>query len=412
MKKDWLKDIHDRMADYEVDEPQGLWDDICSAEAKAGIGYKGAKKRTLMPWIRGISATAACLLVMWHLFSEYSHDQQQAISRVEAEDMQRKAPHKENIVPVKAEESRTYAHAVKNHGHRNDDSAQYDDNTYNEPTVTSESSVSLPEPPKETVAEERRSARNTQPEDRQKDNKQQTIRQTDNEVKASHSLKIGVSTSGGTGSANRHLFQGGYMTAGVALSESVWADSPMLGIMDMNRGVETERKVAHHSPVRTGVSVSYQINDRWSIGSGLSYAYVSSNIREGSVSNYVSEDQSLNYIGIPIAVTYKALSWRNIDVYLSPDVLAEQCVYGKTDKKYIINDKVQEDKKDEIRSHPLQMSLGATVGAQYNINSLLSVYAEPGCRYYFDDRSSLETIFKENTFDFNLNLGVRFTIGK
>ena len=34
MKKDWLKDIHDRMADFETDAPQGLWDDICSAEAR------------------------------------------------------------------------------------------------------------------------------------------------------------------------------------------------------------------------------------------------------------------------------------------------------------------------------------------------------------------------------------------
>ena len=31
MKEDWLKDIHDKMTDYEADEPRGLWDDICRA---------------------------------------------------------------------------------------------------------------------------------------------------------------------------------------------------------------------------------------------------------------------------------------------------------------------------------------------------------------------------------------------
>ena len=28
MKDKWLKDIHDRMADYEINEPDGLWEDI------------------------------------------------------------------------------------------------------------------------------------------------------------------------------------------------------------------------------------------------------------------------------------------------------------------------------------------------------------------------------------------------
>ena len=28
MKDQWLKDIRDRMADFETEEPAGLWDDI------------------------------------------------------------------------------------------------------------------------------------------------------------------------------------------------------------------------------------------------------------------------------------------------------------------------------------------------------------------------------------------------
>ena len=42
----------------------------------------------------------------------------------------------------------------------------------------------------------------------------------------------------------------------------------------------------------------------------------------------------------------------------------------------------------------------------------VGVYVEPGVSYYFDDRSPLSTIYKEKPLNFNLNLGVRYTIGK
>ena len=42
----------------------------------------------------------------------------------------------------------------------------------------------------------------------------------------------------------------------------------------------------------------------------------------------------------------------------------------------------------------------------------VGVYVEPGVSYYFDDRSTLSTIYKEKPLNFNLNLGVRYTIGK
>ena len=29
MKKNWQNDIHDRMSDYEIQEPNGLWEDVC-----------------------------------------------------------------------------------------------------------------------------------------------------------------------------------------------------------------------------------------------------------------------------------------------------------------------------------------------------------------------------------------------
>lgn len=197
------------------------------------------------------------------------------------------------------------------------------------------------------------------------------------------------------------------------LSESEWVDRPMLGIMALNRGAETERTVRHSTPVRAALSLSYRLNDRWSIESGLSYAFLSSEISEGSVANYVKEEQRLHYVGVPLGVTYRLFTWRRLDLYLSSNILAEQCVSGQSRKKYVVGDRMQGSQEvSAIQSRPLQLSVGAKAGVQYNFSSMLSLYFEPGCNYYLDDRSSLETAFRDNPLDFTMNLGLRFTVGR
>ena len=68
MKKDWLEDIHDRMADFETVEPQGLWDDICAAEATAKeTPVIVPQKKDYKIWIGSSAAVAACLLLYWFI---------------------------------------------------------------------------------------------------------------------------------------------------------------------------------------------------------------------------------------------------------------------------------------------------------------------------------------------------------
>lgn len=60
----------------------------------------------------------------------------------------------------------------------------------------------------------------------------------------------------------------------------------------------------------------------------------------------------------------------------------------------------------------MQWSVNAAAGIQLNIVNSLSLYAEPGISYYFNDGSAIQTIYKEKPLNFNLNFGIRFTFGK
>ena len=76
--------------------------------------------------------------------------------------------------------------------------------------------------------------------------------------------------------------------------------------------------------------------------------------------------------------------------------MVEKCVYGKLGSE-----------KETVK--PLQFSVSGAVGAQLNATKRVGVYVEPGVAYYFDDGSDIQTIRKENPFNFNIQAGIRLT---
>lgn len=208
------------------------------------------------------------------------------------------------------------------------------------------------------------------------------------------------------------MYHGDYVGACTAIDDAEWKDSPLLGIMYLNRGAETERKVSHHAPLRTGLSIACKLNNRWSVESGLSYAFVASDIREGSTSNYVEDNQKLHYVGVPVGVSYRAASWRGFEVYLSSDVLSELRLWQDEKKLYHGRQGTTGGSIHYHLASSTDVFRSQSGGAVQPKLYAVSIYAEPGCRYYFDDCSSIDHVFKERKLDFNMNMGVRFTIGK
>ena len=58
----------------------------------------------------------------------------------------------------------------------------------------------------------------------------------------------------------------------------------------------------------------------------------------------------------------------------------------------------------------LQFSADAAAGIQYHFLPKLSLYAEPGLKYYFDNGSTIENIYKEKPLQFSLQMGVRYDL--
>lgn len=122
-------------------------------------------------------------------------------------------------------------------------------------------------------------------------------------------------------------------------------------------------------------------------------------------------------MGIPLKVNRNIWSNKRFEVYASAGGAVENVCLESGALSAVFLHQMQEKmnsfrEEENVKVKPLQWSLSATAGAQFKITEKLGIYAEPGVVYYFDDGSNVNTIRKEHPFNFNIQLGVRFTLPK
>lgn len=154
----------------------------------------------------------------------------------------------------------------------------------------------------------------------------------------------------------------------------------------------------HYHPMSFGLSVGYNLTQRLTMTTGMVYTYASSDFNSSAAGDDIVETQRLHYIGIPLNVKYKVWGNSAVQTYATAGGQADINVSAKIQTGDIT--------KDTDKDH-IQFSVGGAVGVQYNVIPHLGLYAEPGVRYYIDNKSDTETIFKEKKLNFNLQLGIR-----
>ena len=177
-----------------------------------------------------------------------------------------------------------------------------------------------------------------------------------------------------------------------------------------NTNKVVEHKMHHKFPVRAGLSVRYNFNNRFGVSTGLQYSDLASDFSWGSAKSYYAGNQKLHYLGIPVNLTYDIWSNDRFSIYASGGMSIEKCIDGSVTTDYILNGDFQTRKTEDATEKRLQWSATAAVGVQFRLVSRLSLYAEPGACYYIDNHSSTDNIYKERPFNFNFNLGLRFSL--
>lgn len=386
MKGDWLHKVHDRMADFEIQEPDGLWEAIDTRQPRiAPVPHN--------PWLKRSLYAAAAIVLLFSVgiyFARVPED-------LSAPELPQETHH---IAPVETPANLT-AHniipaAIKHAVPSTNVEISAETLTGTPDSVSADESAAQPSDalsePTDTLPHRLISSPVGN----------DYIAAVSHIATPSNSLSVSVFSSGGTGLASK----------GALLYDSY--DSPVFSNGDQFPPAEQEvdivSDIRHRLPIRAGITFAYNFSSRLAIESGISYAMLASDVEGRTGKRPYGGVQRLQYIGIPLNLKLRAFTWKRIDIYASAGALAEKCVSAKVSKDYMLPNQQKQHETASLSQKPVQWSVNAALGVQYRFVTPLSIFVEPGISYYFDDHSTLETIYTDHPLNFNLTLGLRLTL--
>lgn len=450
MKRNWKEDIHDRLGNLETDAPDGLWEAIHQrmAQTEPAQAEKRQTPFVLQPALRRTACAAAACLALVAGYQYFADGGKETASGVKvaqggvADIPTSRYVAKNAVAPAATVYAQTQnSPAVLQPNGRveqtadaiaqptqNSESAQISTpqhltpstSQHHTPSTSQHHNPSTPQHPNTSTPQHPNpsTSQHHNPSTPQPHNPSTSLlayTPADNSrgrhEGAAARWTLSTSATTGMGASSVTNSTATYVEA-VGPDDVIWADNPQLGIGIFNQGKSVKTEYKHRLPVRVGLNVAYRLTDRLSVESGVSYTRLSSDMKDGTKNNYSSSSQKLDYIGVPLNLKYRAFGYRRLSVYASAGLLTEKCVSGKTTHEYVISGEKKKHEAEDVAAKPWQLSVNAALGAQFDVLRNVGVYVEPGVSYYFDDRSPLSTIYKEKPLNFNLNLGVRYTIGK
>lgn len=429
MNEKWIKDIRSRMENYSEPLPADLWEKI-----DADI----SRPKVIPMWRKWTSVAAAAAVVLavstvslFYWTSEPSlKESNLSIVEAPAIDNTEQKDTPKDVIP---EDVKSVVPEKKNDKLLSAVSAKvYDEDESNVDTIEEKQSVAVSdnspvvvtndekqeEPTSDMKEEDSSSAKekriNMMKADREtvRRNASYLAMADDGNGKRRSKMQIGV-TTGNIPYSSSSSFSGmsrlEMSTKTLSSVNNVVSDATAsyTQVMYNNVNKETSTDIKHHMPVTVGASVKWGFSENWALETGLNYTYLYSELRSGA-SSYYEQEHKLHYVGIPLKVQRSVWSNSIFSFYVSAGGMMEKCVSGSS----VEGNDGKSHLREDLNVKPLQFSVLASVGLQANFNKLLSLYLEPGMIYYFDDNTDVLTIRKDKPFNFNLQLGLRFNLGK
>ena len=382
MKEDWTEQLRRKLEGHEMPPPDGLWESI-SKQMDKTIGLKPLSRLTgtAQRWW----AVAAIVLALVGFFTYYnSNDNEQplqanAVPQQQVSEQPANQPSNEQSLPEQPSAHHQTIAIIHHHKQ--------------EATLVEEQQPSeVDQQPTEAELHEDQSTEQEQKSDPRTPavpvipvtpEPPDTYKTPSPQKKWS----LGINASGGLLAANtsQRMDRVYYKSAAFHSSEGYYNYAEIAS----SSYSLTEYESKHHLPLRFGLSLQYQLNDRLSLLSGISYTYLYS---EFSIPLYQSAnfDQKLHYLGLPIGLSWHLLTATRFRLYLTGGMMLEKCLNEK----------------------PWQWSVNGAAGAEYAITSQLGVYLEPSLGYYFSDGTQFEHYYKEHPLAPSIEFGLRLHIGE
>jgi len=416
-KKDWTEQLRERLADYEADAPEGLWADIERrlTQQPTSVVVPPQQKSTVTPlWRRWVSIAALVALVAgmgwWFWPKEQTangplakKEQTQSKPLAKQEPELRESPVRTGRTESSLTTEKEFAHYGKKvRINQTDNNILSQNHTTADNQAETEWAEVRPQPQRSSQQQPptppaSRSRAEVPPQPQRpsplpsptKNRKGVTIGLMANNGLMAYNHTNGVMMS--PEMASRYDFSD-YLPPGStrATEEPIW----LIGY---------EERQHHDHPISFGLTVSYPLTNRWTLSTGLVYTRLNSQFVNVLSGTLITTDQRLDYLGVPLNVQYHVLKGKGWKAYASAGAQIDWNIRAKRNTEGVdVNAR---------NDHP-QWSLAGGIGVEYDIIPLVGIYAEPGLRYYLKNDSKVDNFFKDQPFNWTLQIGIRLNLGK
>lgn len=417
---DWTEQLRQRLNDAEVPAPENLWDSISQQldaqsqqldaqgqqqDAEDAQVAKKPHRVALLPWAAAASVVLIAGMGMWWqlrsntpdiaMLEPAPHsitltdskavvaDAATANTKASATSTHAMLAYKDNaLVPTASNKEEVMALTMAEQEVQNEPIAAGSATTDEASTTTATASVSTPTTQKSQRTTQTRVARTTY-----------ALPRTQHQASNTR-WQVGVGTAG---NMNRYKSSGPIYVNSLSAVNTEYADNEMFRVSPYEQ--DTKDVTHHDMPISIGFTASYSVTPRIALASGLVYTLATSSFQHGA--SMPKETQTLHYVGIPLNLSYTV--WGNswLRTYIMAGAQADMNVKATLKA---------DGHKSNIDNDRAQFSVTGGAGVQLNVVQQLGVYVEPGVRYYFDNGSAVQTIFKEHPTNFSLQVGLRWNI--
>lgn len=181
--------------------------------------------------------------------------------------------------------------------------------------------------------------------------------------------------------------------------------------MQMKSGSTVTSSSDHKRPVRLALAVNFPVSGTFGLETGAMLTTLHSTFTTEAGRTRTETEQTLRYVGIPLNMTASLVDTKWGTLYLGGGGMVEKCFSGKSVSAETLAGVKQGDSvKKNLDVKPLLWSLNASAGLQANLTKNIGLYVEPGLSYHFDDKSDVQTIYKDRPLDFMLTFGARISL--
>ena len=393
MKEDWTKQMKQKLEGHKMTPPAGLWEAISN---QMGLEPTPTPKPTIIRRWYWAAAAVVLALVGFFAFYDFNDNQPKLEAKSEVEIKPRPAIQdvdNEPTIPEEAPVSEKPLSPTKHSFLKVQPTLLAQTNIQQIDIEETDKQEEVIEEQPATSVEEKSEAK-TEIKQKKQTYLPDVIEPTTTASYSETSSKWTIGLAGSNGlllAANNYVNSMNTQPLYSDASPANYYTSSMNDFAKAYTYTDVESK--HHIPLRLGLSLQYQLNDRLALLTGINYTFLKSEFSYPQ-HQHLNFNQKLSYLGIPIGLSWKIWSSKHFNIYLAGGTMLEKCVKAEVSE-------------GDIDTHPWQCSINAAAGAEYNFTRQFGVYLEPSLGYYFNDGTKLEHYYKEHPLAPSLQFGLR-----